>query len=94
VVREPLPAWVERRSTVIPAGGMHRYESAEWADALVTVSRGQIDLIASDGARHRFGRGSHLFLVGLALRGLWNPGPDEAELVAVRRKETALRSEA
>lgn len=88
--RVPRPSWVQRRALVIAAGASHPYVPSEWADALVTVERGCVDLIARDGESHRFESGAMLFLAGLSLRGLRNPGREDAELVAISRQSDSL----
>jgi len=80
--------WVfRRRDVVIPVGGRLPYVDADWADALVVVERGEVDLCCSLGGVRRFGPGSVLFLVGLGLVSLHNPGVEETVLVGHSRED-------
>lgn len=71
-----------RREVVIAAGVRLPYVDDDWADALVVVERGEVDLCCSHGGSRRFGPGSILFFVGLGLVALHNPGVDETVLIA------------
>ena len=73
------------RVVEVPPGGARAYEEAEWADALVVVERGEIELDCRGGSRPRFAGGAVLWLGGLPVRALRNPGPVPAVLVAVSR---------
>ena len=75
-----------RRHVVLDAGASRPYEEAEWDDALVIVKRGEIDLECCAGGRMRFVAGDMLWLTGLPLRELRNPGPDPVALVAISRR--------
>jgi len=87
------PALVLRAIAVDP-GCERRYDEAEWQDAIVSVTRGEIELEASSGARCRFRTGDVLWLDGLPLRALHNCGPEPALLLAVsRRSLTGLHTE-
>ncbi len=80
-----LPTVFRRREVVIPAGGRLPFVDADWADALVVVASGEVDLYCDQGGSRRFGPGSLLFFVGLGLVDLRNPGVDETVLVAHSR---------
>jgi hypothetical protein len=82
----PLPPAFELRVVAVAPGGERPYDSAEWRDALVVVERGRIDLHCRDGARRRMERGEVLWLSGLPLRTLRNPGHETAVLTAVTRR--------
>jgi hypothetical protein len=73
------------REVEIPPGGARPYDGAEWAGALVVVDRGELELACSDGCRPRFAGGAVLWLAGLPVRELRNPGSVPAVLVAVTR---------
>ena len=75
------------RSVVMEAGAARIYNKSEWRDALVVVSRGEIELEVAGGKSCRFGRGSVLCLEGLALRALRSRGSEPAVLIAVSRDE-------
>jgi hypothetical protein len=75
----------ERRTVTVAAGSERPYDPAEWFDALVVVQQGEVDLECRSGARVRFTPGDILWLTGLPLCTLRNPGPDAAVLVAISR---------
>jgi len=81
----PLPAAFVRRVVTVAPGASRRYLPAEWADALVVVEQGELELEGWDGRRQRLRRGDVLWLARLPLRALHNPGGDDAVLVAVAR---------
>jgi hypothetical protein len=76
---------MEVRVVVVPPGRGRAYDAAEWRDALVLVERGRIELCGTGGGRLSVGAGAALWLAGLPLRELHNPGPEPAVLVAVTR---------
>jgi hypothetical protein len=78
-----------RRHVVLDVGARRPYEAAEWDDALVIVKRGEIDLECHAGGRMRFVAGDMLWLTGLPLRWLENPGLEPAVLVAISRRFTS-----
>lgn len=80
------PAGFRFASVELEPGGTRPYEPGEWADALVVVARGELELECRDGGRRRFGCGEALWLSGLPLRALRNPGCETAVLVAVSRR--------
>jgi hypothetical protein len=73
------------RVVSIPPGGERAYDGDEWNDALVVVGRGEVELDCRGGSRPRFAGGAVLWLGGLPVRALRNPGPVPAVLVAVSR---------
>jgi hypothetical protein len=70
---------------VVAPGDDRAYDEAEWRDALVVVQSGEIELLGVSGACSSFGRGDLLYLQGVPLRTLHNPGAEPAVLVAVSR---------
>lgn len=71
---------------VAVAPGVDRpYDEDEWRDALVLVRSGEIELRGVSGASRSFGRGDLIWLEGVPLRVLHNPGSEPAVLVAVSR---------
>ena len=74
------------RVVTVAPGGERAYEAAEWRDALVVLQHGEIDLVGLSGVRRRFASGSVLWLEGLELRELHNPGAEPARLLAVSRR--------
>jgi hypothetical protein len=75
----------ERRTVTVEAGSERSYDPAEWFDALVVVEQGEVELECRSGGCVRFMQGDVLWLTGLPLRVLRNPGPDAAVLVAISR---------
>ncbi|MDA0161822.1 hypothetical protein OM076_16230 [Solirubrobacter ginsenosidimutans] len=70
---------------VVAPGDDRAYDEAEWRDALVVVQAGEIELRGVSGTCSSFGRGDFLYLQGIPLRALHNPGDEPAVLVAVSR---------
>jgi hypothetical protein len=74
-----------RRQVVLDPGDRRPYDQGEWDDALVIVKRGEVDLECRSGGRMRFIAGDMLWLTGLPLRALRNPGDEPVVLVAISR---------
>ncbi|WP_424533738.1 hypothetical protein ACOZ38_25720 [Sphaerisporangium viridialbum] len=84
-----LPPAFALRTVVVSPGRARVYDEAEWRDAIVVVERGRIELLCSDGRCRGFGRGEILWLHGLPVHVLYNPGAEPAVLVAVSRRDVA-----
>ncbi len=70
-----MPGDRVRRWTVrIDPGGAADYAAADWADALVIVERGELEVECRSGQRARFAAGAILTFAGLPVRRLRNPG--------------------
>jgi hypothetical protein len=82
----PLPPAFELRAVSIGPGSARPYDEAEWRDAIVVLEHGEVELEYTSGA-HRFAEGSVLWLRGVELRTLRNPGEQTAVLVAVSRRD-------
>jgi hypothetical protein len=82
----PLAPGFVLRVVVVGPGGWRPYDESEWRHALVVVEWGEIVLEPLAGSSYRFGRGDVLWMWGLALRALRNPGSEPAVLVAVGRR--------
>jgi hypothetical protein len=80
-----LPPGFELRVVTVAPGQQRAYDQPEWRGGLVIVERGEIDLECLGGSRRRFGCGDVLWLDGLPLRALHNPGRELAVLTAVSR---------
>ena len=65
------------------------FRPAWWRDALVVVERGSLELVCTDGGRRCFGPGAVLWLDGLPVTLLRNPGPVGAVVIAVCRTSPA-----
>jgi hypothetical protein len=81
----PGPPRFDRRVLVIPPGGAVPYDADDWLGALVMVGDGAVELIGVSGARRGFAAGAVLFLDGVPLRALANPGEEPAVLVILCR---------
>ena len=57
----------------------------EWADALVLIRAGQLDVQCEEGSHRTFHRGDMLALHWLRACNLANLGAESVELLAVRR---------
>lgn len=71
------------REIRISPGSGRRYEDRDWWGALVLVQAGSVELETMSGARGSFSAGSMLFLAGLRLRLLRNPGTMTTVLRAI-----------
>jgi quercetin dioxygenase-like cupin family protein len=80
------------RSVTIPPGGERAFDDSEWRAAIVVVERGPVVLATRTGGSWRFDDGDMLWLDGLWLRALHNPGPDPAVLVAISPTPNRARS--
>jgi hypothetical protein len=74
------------RAVTIGPGGERAYDGGEWCDALVIVRYGQVELECVTGGRPRLAAGAVLWLAGLPLRALHNPGREPTVLVAISRR--------
>jgi hypothetical protein len=82
----PLPSRFRRTVTTIAPQESIPYVSTDWADAIVTITAGDVDLCCLRGGRRRFTTGAILVMAGLSLRELHNPGLVDAVLVALARR--------
>lgn len=74
-----------RRVVTIGPDDWHAVVEGEWRDAIVVVQSGEVELFCSVASR-RFGRGAVLWVDGLGLRAMHNPGRVDAVLVATSRE--------
>ena len=81
---ESRPGFVVRLVRIGP-DDIRPCRSGEWAEALVVVEAGTIELQVASGRRARFGDGALLYLTGLGLTGVRNVGPRSAVLSVVAR---------
>ena len=79
----------DRRVTILAPGTSRPFDTADWADALVILECGELELEALSGCRVRLQPGAIFWLAGLPLRCLHNPGQQPAVLVAVSRRKSA-----
>jgi len=85
-----LPSWVELRVVVVAAGHGLAFDQADWRDAVVVVEGGELEVEWLGGGRQRFIRGDLLWLSGLPLRALHNPGRQPAVLAVVARRQAPM----
>ena len=83
-----LPSGFELELVSVEPGATRPYRDADWWDALVVVEHGQVELECVRGGRRRFDAGAVLWLAGLPLVALHNPGPEPALLAAVSRTKS------
>jgi quercetin dioxygenase-like cupin family protein len=81
-----LPPWADLRLVLLEPGRRLGYDSAAWRDAVVVVEDGELELEWLSGDRQRLVRGDLLWLCGLPLRALRNPGRSTTVLVAIARR--------
>ena len=82
----PLPAWAERRLVTIEPGESQPFVEDDWADTLVVIRTGELEIECNLGGRRRFAEGAVLWLVGINARRLHSIGGSPTVLVAVSRR--------
>ena len=82
-----MPGCRNSTTTIQPAGSLD-YHEADWTGAVVVVLSGLLRLECRSGESASFGEGAVLFLTGLPLRCLTNPGLDPLVLRTIRRDPT------
>jgi len=84
-----LPASFVRRVTELPPGGSLPFDPVDWSGAIVVVREGVVQLRLRSGVRRQFVARDVLWLAGLDVREVHNPGLEIAALVSVRRTQDA-----
>jgi hypothetical protein len=79
----------DRRYLQLAEGDSRPHDDAEWDGALVIVENGAIELECVRGGRRRFETGAVLWLAGVPLVAMHNPGPGPALVVAVSRRSSS-----
>ena len=82
----PLPSRFRLRAMTLEPGGTRPFRAADWHDALVVVERGEIELRCDAGGNRRFSDGAIMWLQGMDLHELHNPGAEPTVLSAVSRR--------
>lgn len=82
----PLPPGFRLRGVTLAPGGTRPYDAREWDDALVVVESGVIELRCRAGGHRRFPAGAIMWLQGMDLHELHNPGDVPTALSAVSRR--------
>jgi quercetin dioxygenase-like cupin family protein len=87
----PLGAAFRARVVAIAPGTRLPYVESDWHDALVVVEAGEVVMEGREGVQRRFGTGDVLWLSGLGVLALFNPGDEAAVLIAVSRRDPSPR---
>jgi len=82
----PLPPRFRLHGVTLDPGSTRPFREEEWLDALVVVERGEIELECRAGSRRRFPAGAVMWLHGMDLQALHNPGDEPTVLSAVSRR--------
>ena len=80
-----LPADFRLRTVALRPRAAIDYDPADWADALVVVERGELEVECRSGQRARFAAGAVLVVAGLSVRRLRNAGGGLLLISAVSR---------
>lgn len=86
---DPGPAFCRRVMTIGP-DEWHACVEDEWRGAIVVIEHGEIELYCTVAMRH-FAQGTVLWLDGLGVRAMHNPGSVDTVLVATSRRRPAIR---
>jgi hypothetical protein len=78
-------ARLRRRTVILPPGDVLDFVAADWADTLVVVERGELEIECRSGRRATFAADAVLTLVELPVRCLRNRGSEPLVLSAVTR---------
>jgi hypothetical protein len=76
---------VRRRTVILQPGDGLEYVAADWADTLVVVERGLLELECQSGRCAPFPAGAVFTMVGLPVRRLHNAGSQPLVLSAITR---------
>lgn len=82
----PLGRGFQRATFTLEPGESRLFDPREWDKALVLLSAGSIELVGRSSTSRRFEAGTTLWLSGLPLRSIYNPGTVQAVLVAISRQ--------
>jgi hypothetical protein len=79
------PENFQLRTLILQPGDAIDCRRPDWADTLVLVERGELEIESSGGARAWFQEGAVLMFAGLALRRLGNSSGEPLVLSALSR---------
>lgn len=79
------PAGFEMSRVVVQPASSVAYRESQWADAVVVVEQGRLQVECWSGAQACFEQGAVLFLTGLELRQVTNPSLEPLVLKTIRR---------
>jgi quercetin dioxygenase-like cupin family protein len=82
----PLPSRFRLRGMTLDPGGTRPFREEDWRDALVVVEQGEIELRCQAGGSRRFSAGAIMWLQGMDLHELHNPGAEPTVISAVSRR--------
>jgi hypothetical protein len=71
---------------ILQPGDALEWQPPEWADALIVVERGELEVELCSGTRAWFREGAILVLAGLSVRQLRNPSGKTLVLSALSRE--------
>jgi hypothetical protein len=75
------------RVLILQPGRDRVFDEREWRDSLVEVECGEIELQLRGGTRRVYAAGDVLWLIGLPVLAVRNPGRGSAVLVAASRRK-------
>jgi hypothetical protein len=78
----------EVRVSALSPGCGGAFDETQWRDALVEIESGVLELELTSGQRWSFGTGEILWLTGLPIRALHNPGAEPCIVVAAWRGDS------
>lgn len=85
-----IPPSVAVRRVALAPGAVRASRPAEWADDLVVVERGVVEVRCADGARHVYGPGSMLCLGWVEVTSLANVSALPATILAIHRPRSSV----
>jgi hypothetical protein len=85
----PRPGGFVVRTLILQPGDAIAYRPGDWADTLVVVERGELEIECHSGTGARFAAGAVLVFAGLPLRCLRNAGGEPLVLGALSRPPAA-----
>jgi quercetin dioxygenase-like cupin family protein len=80
-----LPRSFRTRVVRIDAGCSLPYRQEDWADAIVVVEQGSVEVECPRGGSRTFCPGAVVFMTGLDLKAMHNRGDETVVLAAVSR---------
>ena len=81
----PCPGRFRMRTLTLQPRDAIAFVPADWADTVVIVERGSLEIECAGGTRRTFAEGAVLVFAGLPLRRLHNAGPSHLVLSALSR---------
>src|SRR5262249_24303704 len=82
------PPGCSSMTTIVDPADCIEFRESDWAAAMVVVVSGRLHLECRSGERASFDAGAVLFLTGLDLRRIVNPGLVPLVLKSIRRRRT------